>query len=120
DLVYLDFGRKIQVDEIRKMRHQRALPDGAIISLSARIQQFESFDVDFKQSFLGIAIARLRARGVPAVAILSDFQIKREHVFPPVDVLNGSHAIGSQQLSSWKRKAKLFCSKRQKAVQENA
>lgn len=118
DLVYLDFGHKIQVDDIRKVRHQRSLPEGAIISLSARIQEFESFDVDFKQSFLGIAIARLRARGVPVVSVVSDFNINRDHVFPNVEIFSSKQVITSKQINVLKRKTKAFLQKRQQALQE--
>jgi len=62
DIVYIDFGDKDRVDEIRKIRHERSLPIGAIIPLTARIRQYESFDVDFKQSFFSLAINRLTAK----------------------------------------------------------
>lgn len=112
DLVYIDFGEDDRLEELRHLREQRELPVGAIISLSARIRKFESFEVDFKQSFMGLAINRLRAEGAPVIALITS--MKPNQSFPDVELLRAKDILNDEQLELLKKHAQQFVKKREK------
>lgn len=119
DIVYIDFGDKDRVEEIRKIRHQRSLPMGAIIPLAARIRQFESFDVDFKQSFLTLAVNRLRAQGAPVVALITNLKIDRDYSFPDIKIFKEGSLFSDRDSALLKRLAKNFVTKRKHLQQKD-
>ena len=88
DILYVDFGKKDRTDEIRQIRKERSLPPGAIVPLTARIRQFETFDVDFQQTFLSLAVNRLRAKGAPVVGFITESVLDQNRVFPDIQIIS--------------------------------
>jgi phosphatidylserine/phosphatidylglycerophosphate/cardiolipin synthase-like enzyme len=114
DIVYLDFGEEDLVEELRDTCQERKLPEGAIIPINARIKKFEAFEVDFRQSFLGLSVSRLRAKGVPVVALLSEMKVDRHHSFPEVEVIRKSSAPSRENINQLKKEAQSFLRKRKR------
>jgi phosphatidylserine/phosphatidylglycerophosphate/cardiolipin synthase-like enzyme len=112
EIVYIDMEEDDRVDDLRKIIHEHLLPKGAIISLTARNRQFESFDVDFKQSLLGLLISRLRAMGAPVVALTTKHKINSDHTFPDIVLYEGTQQINENEISTLKQKTGSFLGKR--------
>ena len=114
DFVYIDFGEEDRVERIRELRIQDVIPMGAIVPLTARIRDFESFDVDFKQSFMGLTVNRLRARGVPVVALMTNLKVDHAHAFPDVEVIKETARMTGEKLNDMEQAAKNFVAIRNK------
>jgi len=72
ELVYFDIHEKNRDALIHKELLKQRLPRGAILVYSAEEEELRSLGVDFVGMFASTAIRRLRAKGVPVTAILTD------------------------------------------------
>lgn len=112
DIVYVDFGDEDRVEKLRKIRQRRSLPMGALIPLTDRIRQFESFDVDFKQSLMGLAVNRLRAMGAPVVGLITTLDVDHHYSFPSIEVFKEINRLSDAKLIEMKSATKRFIAKR--------
>ncbi len=72
ELVYLDIHEKNRDALIHEELLNQRLPPGAILVYSAEEEELRSMGVDFVGMFASTAIRRLRAKGVPVTAILTE------------------------------------------------
>ena len=72
ELVYFDIHEKNRDALIHEELLNQRLPPGAILVYSAEEEELRSMGVDFVDMFASTAIRRLRAKGVPVTAILTD------------------------------------------------
>ncbi|OUS03827.1 hypothetical protein A9Q81_06780 [Gammaproteobacteria bacterium 42_54_T18] len=108
DILYVDFGKKDRTDDIRQIRKERSLPLGAIVPLTARIRQFETFDVDFQQTFLSLTVNRLRAKGAPVVGFITESELDQQNVFPNVRIISPNETMDAESLQQLETNTRNF------------
>jgi phosphatidylserine/phosphatidylglycerophosphate/cardiolipin synthase-like enzyme len=95
ELAYFDIGEKDSRPAIHEVLTAHQLPMGACSSYAAEVAAVESLGVDLARLFGFAAVHRLRGKGVPVCAIVTERFVDHVALLGPVVVLQPSEA--------WKR-----------------